>query len=108
MTLYDLEISCLLPALRLLKIFLSIFSRECLAFVWSEKSEMLRNFTLRLPCLLQVVKLVERYIDSRWDPWREVVKNETKSLVVEVCELYSISEKVIGDLIDRKQAQVCS
>ncbi len=55
----------------------------------------------------QVLRLVEKYIDARWEPWRDVVKNETKSLVVEVCEVYSISEKVLGDLIDRKQAQVC-
>ncbi len=55
----------------------------------------------------QVLRSVEKYIDSRWEPWRDVVKNETKTLVVEVCEVYSISEKVLGDLIDRKQAQVC-
>jgi len=34
------------------------------------------------------------------------VKNDSKSLVVEVCEVFSVSEKVLGDLIDRKQAQM--
>ena len=53
-----------------------------------------------------VLKSVEKYIHGRWDPWREVVKNETKKLVTEVCEVYSISEKSLGDVIDRKMSQV--
>ena len=53
-----------------------------------------------------VLKSVEKYIHGRWDPWREVVKTETKNLVTEVCEIYSISEKSLGDIIDRKMSQV--
>lgn len=54
----------------------------------------------------EVLKSVEKYIHGRWDPWREVVKNETKSLVTEVCEVYTISEKSLGDIVDRKMSQV--
>jgi len=54
----------------------------------------------------EVLKSVEKYIHGRWDPWREVVKHETKGLVTEVCEVYSISEKALGDIIDRKMSQV--
>jgi hypothetical protein len=54
----------------------------------------------------EVLKSVEKYIHGRWDPWREVVKNETKNLVTEVCEVYTISEKSLGDIVDRKMSQV--
>jgi len=54
----------------------------------------------------EVLKCVEKYIHGRWDPWREVVKNETKVLVTGVCEVFSITEKSLGDIIDRKMSQV--
>jgi hypothetical protein len=54
----------------------------------------------------EVLKSVEKYIHGRWDPWREVVKNETKILVTDVCSVFSISEKALGDVIDRKMSQV--
>ena len=53
-----------------------------------------------------VLRSVERYINARWEPWKEVVKHEAKALVTEVCEVYTISEKSLGDLIDRKMMQV--
>jgi hypothetical protein len=62
--------------------------------------------TSNRPEKLQVLRLVQKYISARWEPFRDVVKNDSKSLVVEVCEVFSVSEKVLGDLIDRKQAQM--
>ena len=54
----------------------------------------------------EVLKSVEKYIDVRWDPWKEIVKGETRLLVAEVCEVFSVSEQILGDLIDRKQSQM--
>ncbi len=44
----------------------------------------------------EVLRCVGRYIDARWEPWRGLVAAETRGLVAEVCDVFSVSEQVLA------------
>jgi hypothetical protein len=55
---------------------------------------------------LEVLNAVELYIDVRWTHFLEVMAQDTREVLVSVCEVYRVSEQILGDVLDRKLSQV--
>ena len=55
----------------------------------------------------EVLRCVGRYIDARWEPWRGLVAAETRGLVAEVCDVFSVSEQVKPLSLLRGCARAC-
>ncbi len=54
----------------------------------------------------EVLEEMEQFINVTWQHFTDVVSQDTRSLVAEACEVYRVSQYILGDFLDRKLAQV--
>jgi hypothetical protein len=54
----------------------------------------------------EVLEEMEQFINVTWQHFTDVVTEDTRSLVAEACEVYRVSQYILGDFLDRKLAKV--